>query len=63
MMDNKFRTLIAGLVLAGLAVLYVIVGQVTGAPHYDARFNAVVLPTGPNFVTFLFVRTTETLFV
>jgi len=47
MMDNKFRTLIVGLVLAGLAVLYVIIGQVTGAPHYDARFGTVVLPTGP----------------
>src|SRR6185369_9390438 len=46
-MDNKFRTLIVGLVLAGLAVLYLILGQVTGAPHYDARFDTVVLPTGP----------------
>src|ERR1700761_9584863 len=47
MMDKKYRTLIGGLVLAGLVILYLIVGQVTGAPHYDARFTAVALPTGP----------------
>jgi hypothetical protein len=47
MTDNKTRILTVGLVLAGLIVAYVLVGQLTGAPHYDARFDNVVLPTGP----------------
>jgi len=47
MTDNKFRILTVALVLAGLIIAYVLIGQWTGAPHYDARFDEVVLPTGP----------------
>jgi len=47
MTGNKSRILTVGLVLTGLIVAYVLVGQWTGAPHYDARFDDVVLPTGP----------------
>jgi hypothetical protein len=47
MTDSKFRVLTVGLILAGLVIAYLLVGQLTGAPHYDARFDEVVLPTGP----------------
>jgi hypothetical protein len=47
MTDNKTRILTASLALAALIVAYVLVGQLTGAPDYDARFDNVVLPTGP----------------